>query len=82
MSRFDRRRAVVLAVLVGTTLQVGAAGLVHTWRRTATHELEGARVQLQDAQVRAAARAVQAPVRPCPTRACARRWWPSRARTA
>lgn len=64
MSRFDRRRGVVLAVLVGTTLQVGAAGLVHTWREAAEHELEGAREQLQDAQVRAAARAVQAPSGP------------------
>lgn len=58
MSRFDRRRGVVLAVLVGTTLQVGAAGLVHSWREAAVHDLDGARQQLQDTEVRAAARAV------------------------
>lgn len=64
MNPFDRRRALVFAVLVGSALQVGAAGLVHSWRQAAEHEVEGAREQLQDAQVRAAARAVQVPVVP------------------
>lgn len=59
MSRFDRRRGVVLAVLVGTTLQVGAAGLVRSWREAAVHEVAVAQEHLQDTQVRAAARAVQ-----------------------
>lgn len=64
MTGFDRRRVVVLAVLVATTLQVGAAGLVHSWRETAVNDVAVAEENLQDTRVRAAAHAVQVPDTP------------------